>query len=162
MARATVQIDNRALRSMVSRLTGAPLVARVSSRLKAEAEQVAEEARASFPVSRWASGAIKNKPHARDSIEVVDRTTPNVVAWSVVSGSPYIYFIRSYQIGESEGERADRMKRRPGESDEDYDARRTVGRRRHAWSTLVATPGKKRSKAIVAEMGDDLLQLAKR
>jgi hypothetical protein len=161
MARATVQIDDRALRAMVGRLTGSPLVAKVSARCKAEAEQIAEEARKAFPVSRWASGAIKNKPHARDSIEVVDRTTPRAVAWSVVSSVPYIYYIRSYQIGESDGERADRMKRRPGESDEDYDARRTVGRRRHAWATLVATPGKKRSKSIVDEMGDDLLQLAK-
>ena len=154
MARATVQIDDRALRAMVGRLTGSPLVAKVSARCKAEAEQIAEEA-------RKASGAIKNKPHARDSIEAVDRTTPRAVAWSVVSSVSYIYYIRSYQIGESDGERADRMKRRPGESDEDYDARRTVGRRRHAWSTLVANPGKKRTKTIVDEMGDDLLQLAK-
>lgn len=161
MARATVQIDDRALRAMVGRLTGSPLVAKVSARCKAEAEQIAEEARKAFPVSRWASGAIKNKPHARDSIEVVDRTSPRAVAWSVVSSVPYIYYIRTYQIGESDGERADRMKRRPGESDEDYDARRTVGRRRHAWATLVATPGKKRSKSIVDQMGDDLLQLAK-
>lgn len=161
MARAAAQIDDRALRAMVGRLTGAPLVARVSARLKAEAEQVAAEARTAFPVSRWANGAVKNKPHARDTIAVVDRTSPKVVAWSVVSDSPYIYFIRSYQIGESEAERADRMRRRAGESDEDYDARRTVGSRRHAWNTLVATPGKKRSKAIAAEMADDLLQLAK-
>jgi len=160
MATATVKIDDKALLKMIERTTGKSGLARVAKTLKNAAEELADHARGEFPVSRWNDGRIKNKDHARDTITVESRLTPTAIAYSVVSDSPYIYYIKSYQIEESLAEQEDRFTRRPGESDKDYDARRTVGRRRHAWNTLVARPGKKLSKQIAEDLAEDLLKLS--
>jgi hypothetical protein len=160
MATATVKIDDKALLKMIERTTGKSSVARVAKTLKAAAEELGDHARGDFPVSRWNDGRVKNKDHARDTITVVSRLTPTTIVYRVVSDSPYIYYIKSYQIEESLAEQEDRFTRRPGESDADYESRKTVGRKRSAWNTLVARPGKKMSKQIAEDLAEDLLKLS--
>jgi hypothetical protein len=159
-SRATVKVDDAALLAMIRRTTSTSALSKVGKTLEAAAEEIAEQARDNFPVSRWESGKVKGKKHARDTIRVEGRLTPNQIAYSVVSDSKYIYFIRSYQIAESDADQVDRFNRREGENDEDYASRRTVGRRQHAWTVLVQRPGRRVSKKIANELVDDLRQLA--
>jgi hypothetical protein len=159
-SRATVKVDDAALLALIRRTSGPSAIQRVEKTLREAAEELAEFARNDFPVSRWESGKIKGKKHARDTIRVEGRVTPSQIAYSVVSDSAYIYYIRSRQIGEDDADQVDRFARRDGEGHEDYDARRTVGRKQHAWTVLVTRPGKRISKDIAQQIGDDLLKLA--
>jgi hypothetical protein len=162
MARVTAKVDDTALLALIRRTSGPSAIKRVEARVREEAEAIAEHARNDFPLSRWGNGSVRDKKHAADTIRVVGRVTPTSITYSVVSDSPYIYFIRSFQIKESESDQRDRFRRRPGESDEDYASRRTVGRRQHAWTVLVTRPGRRVTKRVARDLAADLRKLAAR
>ena len=155
-----IDVQDAGMLRMIERAGGKTALSRIALTLKREAEALKDAAVESWPVSRTNTGKPwPGKDHSRDDFKVESRITPQVVAYSVVNTSPYAYYVRSRQIGESEDASRRRFFWRRGESPEDFAAQKTVGRKRHAWTTLVVRPANRAAKRIADEIGDDLLKL---
>lgn len=156
----SVRIDDGELLRRIERAGGKTALSRIATTLKAEAEALKDAAEESWPVSRTNTGQPwPGKDHSRDDFVVTGRLTPQVVSYSVGNTAPYAYYVRSYQIGESENASRRRYFWRRGTSPDDFSAQMTVGRKRHAWTTLVVRPANRASKRLADQIGNDLQEL---
>lgn len=155
-----VTVNDRELLRRIERAGGKTALSRIALTLKREADALMEHAEKEWPRSMTYSGTEKPwKDHSADDFSVKSRLTTQVVSYSVVNTAPYAYYIRSYQIGESDNATRRRNFWKTGTSPEDFAAQRTVGRKRHAWNTLVVRPANRASKRLADEIGDDLQKL---
>ncbi len=157
-----VTVNDQELLRRIERAAGKTALSRIAATLKREADALEAEAKREWPVSYGYDNRIREKqgrPHSRDQFEVKGRLTPQVVAYRIVNTAPYAFYIRSYQVGESEQATRRRYFWPKGMDRETHNAKMTVGRKRHAWTTLVVRPANRRSKKLADEVGDDLQKL---
>jgi hypothetical protein len=157
-----VTVNDRELLRRIERAGGKTALSRIATTLKREADALEEDAKREWPVSYGYDNRRREKrgqPHSRDLFAVKGRLTAQVVSYSIVNTAPYAYYIRSYQIGEAENASRQRYFWPKGMDRETHRAKMTVGRKRHAWTTLVVRPANRRSKKLADEVGDDLQKL---
>ena len=123
------------------------------------ASKIERSARAGWPVSRNQQGNPRKKKHSVDFFDARTRLFPDRIVVSVFNTSEYGYFIKSVMVGETRGEQRKRHTLQKGESLARYEARRRLGRKRHAFSVLMRKPGRKAGRLLVRELQNDLIDL---
>lgn len=87
-----------------------------------------------------------------ESFVVETRVSDGELKVVLKSEADWAYAIRSRQIGETESQRRDRFRWEKGQSPEQYKSQKQLGRKRHAWSTIMIRPFKKVQRQIGAEL----------
>lgn len=135
--------------------------------MEAEATKVMTEGAAAWPRTFTSHGdpatdalyrkIARSKGHnipipSHQSFFIETRVKRNELQVVILSRAKWAYAIRSYQVGETESQSRERFKWNRGQTEEQYRSQKQLGRKRHAWSTLMVRPFKKASKRLVEEI----------
>lgn len=146
---------------------------RVEQLMREEAERIRDEAAKQWPrtyttrgdpaADEWYRKVARRKGHnipipSAESFVVETRTKPGRLDVVIFSQANWAYAIRSRQIGESEAQRRDRFEWHKGQTEEQFRSQKQLGRKRHAWSTLMVRPFKK----VQRDLGARLLDIIER
>ena len=132
-------------------------------RIIADMDKAAAKLQASitegWPVDRNQQGNPTRDDHSIDDIEVRTVLRPTAIVATVYNTATYGYFIRSVMVGETDKQQRRRHRWRKGTSADRYNAQRHVGRKRHAFTVLFRTPGRKLGRLLARTLQDDLVAL---
>jgi len=89
---------------------------------------------------------------SHQSFEVETRADGGELRVVLLSRADWAYKIRSRQIGETESQRESRFRWEKGQDEESYKSQTQLGRKRHAWSTIMIRPFKKVQRQLGARI----------
>lgn len=135
---------------------------RVVAAMDKARDRIEKNAKRGWPVSRNQQGNPRRKKHSIDFFDVKTILSPTAITATVYNTAEWGYFIRSVMVGETRSQQKDRHKIRDGESLERHAARRSIGKKRHAFTTLMRTPGRKAGRMLARELQDDLVALLRK
>ena len=135
---------------------------RVIADMRKAADALEAEAKAKWPVDRNQQGNPTRDDHSVDDFGTEIRLTSTSIFAVVYNRAPYAYYIRSVMTGENDKEQRRRHRWRKGTDADRYNAQRHVGKKRHAFTTLLRTPGRKAGRKLATALQDDLVTLIRR
>ena len=104
----------------------------------------------------------KKKHGIRHSVELFDVRPvlhPTKIVVTVYNTAPYAYYIKSVMVGETSVQQRARHKWPRGMPADRYAAKRAVGKKRHAFTFLMRSPGRKAGRLLARELQADLVDL---
>jgi hypothetical protein len=135
---------------------------RIVAEMEAASAKLEASIKEGWPVDRNTRGNPTRGDHSVDDIEVRTVLHPTKIVSTVYSTSTYGYYIRSVMVGETDAQQRKRHRWRDGTSADRYNAQRHVGRKRHAFTVLFRTPGRKAGRLLARELQADLVDLMKK
>ena len=135
---------------------------RIIADMRRAAEDLEASAKAAWPVDRNQQGNPTRDDHSVDDFGVDVRLTSTKVIAVVYNRAPYAYYIRSVMTGETDREQRRRHRWRKGTPQDRYNAQRHVGKKRHAFTTLLRTPGRKAGRKLARTLQDDLVSIVRK
>ena len=136
---------------------------RVIAEMEKATKGLEQSIKEGWPVDRNQRGQPTKKhpsnPHSVDLLDVRVVLHPTKIVATVYNTASYGYYIRSVMVGETAKQQRARHRWKKGETQSHYDARRRLGKKRHAFTVLFRTPGRKIGRRLAKELQDELIAL---
>lgn len=156
----SLRLLDRLARSVDPRAAG---MRRIVAAMEKAADKIQANAEALWPVDRNRRGDETKKKHGiRHSVELFDVRPvlhPTKIVVTVYNTAPYAYYIKSVMVGETSVQQRARHKWPRGMPADRYAAKRAVGKKRHAFTFLMRSPGRKAGRLLARELQADLVDL---
>jgi len=160
VAARSERLLKRIARSVDPRAAG---MRRVIAEMEKATKGLQQSIKEGWPVDRNQRGQPTRKPpgnpHSADLIYVKTVLHPTMIVSTVYNSATYGYYIRSVMVGETEKQQRARHRWKKGETQSHYDARRRLGKKRHAFTVLFRTPGRKAGRILARELQQELVDL---
>ncbi|MCH9838399.1 hypothetical protein K0U83_22250 [bacterium] len=132
---------------------------RVIADMRKAAEDLEASAKAGWPVDRNTQGSPTRGDHSVDDFGIDMRISGTKIVAVVYNRAPYAYYIRSVMTGETSAEQRRRHRWLRGTDADRYNAQRNVGRKRHAFTVQLRTPGRKAGRKLARELQTELVDI---
>ena len=136
---------------------------RIIAAMEKATKGLEQSIREGWPVDRNTKGEPIRKslgnPHSADLLDVRTVLHPTMIVATVYNTAKYGYYIRSVMVGETEAQQKARHRWKKGETQSHFDARRRLGKKRHAFTVLFRSPGRKIGRVLARQLQDDLVAL---